>query len=118
MRRVVRIPRRSIKGVAVNDDDLEVFAVADGLIAKMEQQEPGRATDAERRYMIDKARDNLVRALDVTPEQAGRIMHNAALRGDLTEQYSAQFAVITLEGRILYVLGRVALRGVCHPEHN
>ena len=37
-------------------------------------------------------------------------MQNAALRGDLTEQYSAQFAVVTLEGRILYGLGRVALR--------
>jgi hypothetical protein len=75
--------------------DLAPFAVADGLLAKMEQQEPGRATDAERQYMLDKARENLVRALDVTPEQAGKIMHNAALRGDLTEQYSAQFAVIT-----------------------
>jgi hypothetical protein len=42
----------------------------------------------------------------------------AALRGDLTEQYSAQFAVVTLEGRILYVLSRTALRGACHPEHN
>lgn len=84
----------------------------------MEQQEPGRATDAERQYMLDKARESLVRALDVTPEQAGKILHNAALRGDLTEQYSAQFAVVTLEGRILYVLARTALRGACHPEHN
>lgn len=102
----------------MRDEDLAPFAVADGLLARMEQQEPGRATDAERQYMLDKARENLVRALDVTPEQAGKIMHNAALRGDLTEQYSAQFAVVTLEGRILYVLGRIALRGACHPEHN
>lgn len=99
-------------------DDLAPFAVADGLLARMEQQEPGRATDTERRYVLDRARENLIRVLDVTPDQAGRIMHAAALRGDLTEQYSAQFAVVTLEGRILYVLGRVALRGPCHPEHN
>jgi hypothetical protein len=102
----------------VRGDDLAPFAVADGLLAKMEQQEPGRATDAERGYMLDKARETLVRLLDVTPEQAGRILHNAALRGDLTEQYSAQFAVVTLEGRILYVLSRHALRGAVHPEQN
>jgi hypothetical protein len=102
----------------VNEDDLAPFAIADGLLAKMEQQEPGRATDAERQWMLDKARETLVRVLDVTPDQAGRILHNAALRGDLTEQYSAQFAVVTLEGRILYVMSRHALRGAVHPEHN
>jgi hypothetical protein len=103
---------------AMKHEDLAPFAIADGLLAKMEQQQPGRVTDAERQYMLDKARENLIRVLDITPDQAGRIMHNAALRGDLTEQYSTQFAVITLEGRILYVLGRIALRGACHPEHN
>ena len=102
----------------MRDDDLTPFAIADGLLAKMEQQEPGRATDAERQWMLDKARRALVRVLDVTPEQAGRVLHSAALRGDLTEQYSAQFAVVTLEGRILYVMSRHALRGAVHPEHN
>jgi hypothetical protein len=102
----------------VREEDLTPFAIADGLLAKMEQQEPGRATDAERQWMLDKARENLVRVLDVTPEQAGKIMHNAALRGDLTEQYTQHLAVVTLEGRILYVLSRIALRGAAHPEHN
>jgi hypothetical protein len=99
-------------------EDLVPFAVADGLLAKMAQQEPGRATDAERQWMLEQAQDTLCRVLDLTPKQANRVMRKAALRGDLTEQYSAQFAVVTLEGRILYVMSRHGLRGAVHPEHN
>jgi hypothetical protein len=103
----------------MKDEDLEPFAVADGLLAKMEDQPPaGQVTDTERQWMLDQARESLVRVLDVTPEQARRILHNAARDGRLTEQYSATFAVVTLEGHILYCMSRIALRGAAHPERN
>jgi hypothetical protein len=45
----------------VRGDDLALFAVADGLLAKMAQQEPGRVTDDERQWMLDHAREALAR---------------------------------------------------------
>jgi hypothetical protein len=68
--------------------------------------------------MLDQARDNLAKLLRITPEQAGQEMHAAALAGELSEQYSAHLAVVTIDGRILYVLSRIALRGAAHPERN
>ena len=102
----------------MRDEDLAPFAVADGLLAKMTEQPASIITDTERQYMLDHARENLARVRNMTLEQAGRELHNAALRGDLTEQYTDHLAVVTLQGRILYVLGRIALRGACHPERN
>jgi hypothetical protein len=46
----------------MKDEDLEVFAVADGLLAKMADQPPaGQVTDTERQWMLDQARDNLAK---------------------------------------------------------
>jgi hypothetical protein len=103
----------------MRDEDLEVFAVSDGLLAKMEDQPPaGQVTDTERHWMLDQARKNLARVAGLTLEDAGGELHKAALRGDLTEQYSAHLAMVSLKGRILYVVSRVGLRGAAHPEHN
>lgn len=103
----------------MRDDDLEVFAVADGLLAKMEDQPPaGQVTDTERQWMLDQARENLARVLNVSPEVAGRELHAAAVRGEVQEQYSAHLAMVSLGGRILYVVSRVGLRGAAHPERN
>jgi hypothetical protein len=101
----------------VRDDDLAHFAIADGLVAKMAANPTG-ATDEERQWMLDHARENLARVLDFTLEDAGRAIHNAARAGDRTEQYSETFAVVSLKGRILYCMARVALRGCAHPERN
>jgi hypothetical protein len=84
----------------VRDEDLAPFAVADGLLAKMTEQPAGIVTDTERQYMLDHARENLARVGNMTLEQAGQELHNAALRGDLTEQYTDHLAVVTLQGRI------------------
>jgi hypothetical protein len=103
----------------MKDEDLEPFAVADGLLAKMEDQPPaGQVTDTERQWMLDQARENLARVLNVSAEVAGRELHVAAVRGEVTEQYSAHLAVIAMDGRILYVVSRVGLRGAAHPERN
>jgi hypothetical protein len=103
----------------MKDEDLEPFAVADGLLAKMEDQPPaGQVTDTERQWMLDHARKNLARVLNVSLEVAGRELHAAAAQGHLTEQYGAHLAMVSLSGRILYVISRVGLRGAAHPERN
>jgi hypothetical protein len=107
-----------VKGAGLRDEDLVPFAVADGLLAKMADQEPGRATDNERQWMLDHARENLARMLGISLDAAGRELHSAALAGNLTEQYSSTFAVVSLQGRILYCMARHALRGCAHPERN
>jgi hypothetical protein len=107
-----------VKGAGLRDEDLAPFTVAEGLLAKMANQEPGRATDDERQWMLDKARENLARVLNVSLDVAGRELHAAASKGHLTEQYSATFAVVSLQGRILYCMARHALRGCAHPERN
>jgi hypothetical protein len=101
----------------VRDDDLTLFAADDGLLARIAER-PSGSSNEERQYMLDRARENLARVVDISLEDAGKALHQATLRGELTEQYSEQFAVVSLQGRILYVLARTALRGVCHPEQN
>jgi hypothetical protein len=112
------LPTKGIEEGQVRGDDLALFAVADGLLAKMAQQEPGRVTDDERQWMLDHAREALARVLGISLDVAGRELHSAAVTGHLTEQYSDTFAVVSLQGRILYCMARVALRGACHPERN
>jgi hypothetical protein len=102
----------------MRDEDLEPFAIADGLIAKMAAQESSRATDDERQWMLDHARETLARVAGMTLDDAGRELHRAALRGEITEQYSETFAMIAMQGRILHCMARVALRGCAHPERN
>lgn len=98
-------------------DDLALFAVADGLLAKMNANPTG-ATDDERQWMLEHARETLARVLGISLDAAGRELHSAALQGHVTEQYSDTFAVVSLQGRILYCMARVALRGAVHPERN
>jgi hypothetical protein len=49
----------------VKQDDLAPFAVADGLLAKMNANPTG-ATDSERQWMLDHARENLARVLGIS----------------------------------------------------
>lgn len=102
----------------MRDEDLAPFAVADGLLAKMASQPPGRVTDDERQWMLDHARENLARVAGISLDAAGRELHSAAVAGNLTEQYSDTFAVVSLQGRILYCMARHALRGCAHPDRN
>jgi hypothetical protein len=101
----------------VRSDDLAPFAVADGLLAKMNANPTG-ATDSERQWMLDHARESLARVAGMSLDAAGRELHSAAVAGHLAEQYSETFAVVSFQGRILYCMARVALRGAVHPERN
>jgi hypothetical protein len=102
----------------MRDEDLEQFAVADGLLARMTAERPGKLTETEHRHLLDKARENLARGTGETLEMAGKAMFKAADEGEFTLQCSDQFAVVTMYGRVLVVYARVELAGVCHPEHN
>jgi hypothetical protein len=102
----------------MRDEDLAPFAVADGLLAKMAEEPVGLVTDPERQWMLDRAREALARVLGISLDAAGRELHSAARAGNLTEQYSDTFAAVSLQGRILYCMARVALRGAVHPERN
>jgi hypothetical protein len=102
----------------VRSDDLAPFAVADGLLARIAAERPGKLTEAEHRHLLDKARENLARGTGETLEMAGKAMFKAADEGEFTLQCGDQFAVVTMYGRVLTVYARVELAGVCHPELN
>jgi hypothetical protein len=102
----------------VKEDDLEQFAVADGLLARIAAERPGKLTETEHRHLLDKARETLARGTGETLEMAGKAMFKAADEGEFTLQCSDQFAVVTMYGRVLTVYARVELAGVCHPELN
>jgi hypothetical protein len=102
----------------MNQDDLAPFAVADGLLARVAAERPGKLTEVEHRHLLDKARETLARGTGQTLEEAGRVMFKAADEGEFTLQGSDQFAVVTIYGRVLTVYARVELAGVCHPERN
>jgi hypothetical protein len=102
----------------MKDEDLEPFAIADGLLARMAAERPGKLTEVEHRHLLDKARETLARGTGETLEMAGKAMDQAATEGEFTVQASDQFATVVMYGRLLTVYARVELAGVCHPEHN
>jgi hypothetical protein len=115
---VVCEPIRVIPGVAVREDDLAPFAIADGLLAKMAQQPRGRMTDLERDYLLDQGRRSLAKIGDLTLDEATELMADFCEENQLTIQCSDQFAVVTAYGRILAVFARSELRGRVHPGSN
>jgi hypothetical protein len=102
----------------VRDEDLAPFAVADGLLARIAAERPGKLTDVEHRHLLDLARENLARGSGETLEMAGNAMFKAADEGEFTLQCGEQFATVTIYGRLLVVYTRVELAGRCHPERN
>jgi hypothetical protein len=102
----------------VRSDDLVPFAVADGLLARIAAERPGKLTEAEHRHLLDLARENLARGTGETLEMAGKAMFKAADEGEFTIQCGDQFATVTMYGRLLVVYSRIQLAGVCHPERN
>ena len=78
----------------------------------------GQLSDAERMAVLERARDTLAREFDISPDQAGRAMHEAADRGDFTLQASDRFVVVWCWGRLLASATRTELKAICHPEQN
>jgi hypothetical protein len=102
----------------VRGEDLAPFAVADGLLARMNAERPGKLTEFEHRHLLSVARENLAREAQVTLAAAGKTIIEAADRGAFTLQCGQQFATVCIYRRVLVVYTRVELAGRCHPERN
>jgi hypothetical protein len=102
----------------MREDDLAPFAVADGLLARIASERPGKLTEVEHEYLVSVARENPARGTGETLEMAGRAMHKAAGNGEFTIQCGQRFALVTMYGCVLAVYNRVELASICHPERN
>jgi hypothetical protein len=102
----------------VRSDDLAPFAIADGLLAKMTAASTWHLTEPEIDYLLGKARDELARAKDCRRDEAAAALSQAYEAGHSAIQAGPEFAIVTLYGRVLAVMARWELRGICHPERN
>jgi hypothetical protein len=102
----------------MREDDLASFAIADGLLARISADRPGKLTEVEHQHLLDRARETLARATGETLENAGRAMFQACDEGEFTLQAGNEFAIVTIYGRLLVVMTRWELAGACHPERN
>jgi|SRR5215217_5271302 len=101
----------------MRDEDLEQFAVADGLLARIAAA-PDRMSEAERDYLLFQGAKMLARIADLSGEEAYRLIHPFTEENQTTIQCSRDIACISAFGRVLYVVNRRDLRGLCHPERN
>jgi hypothetical protein len=101
----------------MKEEDLEHFAVADGLLARI-AADPGHMTDAERDYLILQGAKMLARLTDLTGEEAYRLIHPFTPENRTTIQCGREFACISAFDRLLFVINRRELAGLCHPERN
>jgi hypothetical protein len=101
----------------MRDEDLEQFAVADGLLARM-AAEPSHMSEAEKDYLLLQGARMLARVADVSGEEAYRLIYPFTEENRTTIQCSREFACISAFGRLLFVVNRRDLRGLCHPERN
>jgi hypothetical protein len=101
----------------MRDEDLEQFAVADGLLARM-TAEPSQMSDAEKDYLLLQGARMLARVADLSGEEAYRLIHPFTAENRTTLQAGAGFAAVFAYGRLLYTVRRNDLRGLCHPERN
>jgi hypothetical protein len=102
----------------VKEEDLAPFAVADGLLANMTAASTWHLTEPEIDYLLGRACDELARAKDCGRDEAAAAMSQAYEAGHSAIQAGPEFAIVTLYGRLLIVMARWQLRGICHPERN
>jgi hypothetical protein len=107
---------RRVKGAGLRDEDLAPFAVADSLVAKMTLRATWHLTEAEIDLLLGRARDELARAKDCGRDEAAAAMEQAFEAGHSAVQAGPEFAIVAMYGRVLIVMGRHTLRGICHPR--
>ena len=107
-----------MKGAGLRDDDLAPFAIADGLLAKMTTEATWHLTEPEIDYLLGQACDELAKAKDCDRHEAAAAMKQAYEAGHSAIQAGAEFAIVTMYGRVLKVMSRHTLRGICHPGLN
>gem|GEM_PF-5080106 len=88
----------------------------DGLLAKMTAEATWHLTEPEMDYLLDRARDNRARGTEHTLIEVAAAMRQAFEAGHLTIQAGPEFAIVTMYGRVLAVMRRHDLRGLCHPS--
>ena len=98
-------------------EDLEAFAVADGLLARM-TADPHWMSQAERDYLLVQGARVLAEAADLKGEESYRLLYPMTAENRTTIQAGAGFAAVVAYGRLLYIVKRHQLRGICHPEKN
>ena len=98
-------------------EDLEAFAVADGLLARM-TADPHWMSQAERDYPLVQGARVLAEAADLRGDEAYRLLYPFTAENRTTLQAGSGFAAIFAFGRLLYTVRRHDLRGICHPEKN
>jgi hypothetical protein len=101
----------------MNHDDLEQFAIADGLLARL-AAEPSHMSEAERNYLLFQGAKMLARVTDLSGEEAYRLIYPFTPENQTTIQCGREFACISAFGRLLFVINRRELAGLCHPERN
>ena len=101
----------------MRDEDLAPFAVADGLLARL-GAEPGQLSEAEKNYLLFEGARMLALAGKLKGEEAYRLIYPFTPENRTTIQCSREFACISAFGRLLFVINRRDLRGLCHPERN
>lgn len=101
----------------MRDDDLEYFAIADGLLARI-AAEPSHMSDAERNHLLLEGAKMLARLTDLSGEEAYRLIYPFTPENKTTIQCGREFACISAFDRLLFVINRRELRGLCHPERN
>jgi hypothetical protein len=106
------------EGAGLRDEDLAPFAIADGLLARMTGEATWHLTEDEIDHLLSEACDELARAKDCDPQQAADAIRQAYEAGHSAIQAGPEFAIVTMYGRVLKVMSRHALRGICHPGLN
>jgi len=98
-------------------DDLEQFAVADGLLVRL-TAEPGHLSEAEKNYLLFQAARALALAAELKGEEVYRLIYPMTRENRTTIQAGAGFAAVIAWERILFTIRRNDLRGLCHPDLN
>ena len=74
-------------------DDLEQFAVADGLLVRL-TAEPGHLSEAEKNYLLFQAARALALAAELKGEEAYRLIYPMTPENQTTIQAGAGFAAV------------------------
>ena len=101
----------------MRDEDLEQFAVADGLLARM-GAEPGHLSEAEKDYLLFQAARALALSADLSGDEAYRLIYPFTADNQTYITANSLSATVVSFGRVLFHIRRRDLRGLCHPERN
>jgi hypothetical protein len=101
----------------VKEEDLEHFAVADGLLACM-AAEPSHMSDAEQNYLLFQGAKRLALVADLSGEEAYRLIYPLPRRTRPPSSAAASSRASQRSAGCYSSSTAATCRGLCHPEHN